>query len=219
MLHVSQPFLQAIRSQSIPSYLLPPLLAQDPPIPLYDGCIIVEVHDYRLRTGTVTPQQELTRRSTGVDHSIKHRLVASRRLVEQGGPALSAHGLIGVKSDTERKAAKKRANKAAGNDGGGGADGQSLAGGGVAGQFQKYRVVLRPDSETLWEFLCHYNVRNGRAVQGNGDWDDEAMLQLEARILVSYGLGTTRKRASEKELTRVLDPLPPGVIRQPPLHL
>lgn len=144
-----------------------------------------------------------------MDHSTKHRLGASRRLAEQGGPALSAQGLIGVKSDTERKAAKKKANKAGvALDAGLGADG---AAGGL-GQFQKYRVVLRPDSETLWEFLCHYNIKNGRAVQGNADWDDEAMLQLEARILVSCGLslGSLDERLTGSG--------PRLIYRLPPLH-
>lgn len=85
-------------------------------------------------------------------------------------PGGSGNGLIGVRHDHERKGKGKKGPK---------------DGGAVESSYQRCRVVLKPDSESLWEFLCHLNVKNGRSIPGNADWDDEAMLQLEARILAA----------------------------------
>lgn len=40
------------------------------------------------------------------------------------------------------------------------------------------RVVLHPNSETLWADLCSLNQRHG------GKWTDQNVLEIEARILV-----------------------------------
>lgn len=53
----------------------------------------------------------------------------------------------------------------------------------------KHRVIMKPDSETLYESLLNvhqsYNRTAGREQKPPLDWDDHSLLDLEARILVS----------------------------------
>lgn len=46
----------------------------------------------------------------------------------------------------------------------------------------KYRVVMKPDSVSMWEQLVHLNQVHG----SEGEWDDQSVLQMESRILVSH---------------------------------
>ena len=45
---------------------------------------------------------------------------------------------------------------------------------------QKTRVVLHPNSETLWADICSLNQRHG------GKWTDMEAIELEAKLLVSW---------------------------------
>ena len=45
--HPLRPFLLALRSQVIPAALLPFLYEIEPPIAFVDGCLVVQVNDYR----------------------------------------------------------------------------------------------------------------------------------------------------------------------------
>jgi hypothetical protein len=45
----------------------------------------------------------------------------------------------------------------------------------------KYRVVMKPDSVSMWEQLVHLNQVHG----SEGEWDDQSVLQMESRILAA----------------------------------
>jgi hypothetical protein len=47
------PFLMALRAQVIPASLIPFLYDIRPPVSFYDGCLVVELHDFRK-----TPEQK-----------------------------------------------------------------------------------------------------------------------------------------------------------------
>ncbi len=47
----------------------------------------------------------------------------------------------------------------------------------------RYRTLLKPDSSTLWEQLVHLNAKRPRGME----WDEQGILQLESRVLVSDG--------------------------------
>ena len=54
-----QPFLLALRAQAIPASLIPTLYDLQPPVSFIDGCLVVEIQDFRPTTSHTNPYQQI----------------------------------------------------------------------------------------------------------------------------------------------------------------
>ncbi|KAJ9125314.1 hypothetical protein QFC22_000271 [Naganishia vaughanmartiniae] len=180
-----RPFLQALREQAIPPSLLNTILNSSTHVPIYDGCLLIEIHDFR--TSCLTAAQELANQASGSDlyqrNPFHHSKSATTRptttttaLNSRPAPtsALGMSGLPCSSSATQRPVAGPQTNgfgalHSAGKD----SSEQDTC--------TKYRVVMKPDSVSMWEQLVHLNRLHG----SQGEWDDQSVLQMESRILAA----------------------------------
>jgi hypothetical protein len=172
-------FLEGVRSQSIPPGLLPLIFSTENKVKLYDGCVIIEIHDFRPASSSASDSAgpsatgrrfSSVRKLAGDDHFSRNVFLknvvkaASMSSSQDGGQAVPFTAFRPIK------------NGANGDSGGG------LAGASGAGQsnFVRTRSIMKPDPSTTWEQIVYLNQ-----VYGHERWDDQAALALEARILVS----------------------------------
>ena len=175
-----RPFLAALREQAIPASFLNTILNATTHVPIYDGCLLVEIHDYR--TSCLTPAQELANQASGSD--IYHRnpfrkhppASGSRAALLNSRPApTSAMGMSGLPCSTStiHRTGPQTNGTAALHAG--------LQESSEDSSCTKYRVVMKPDSVSMWEQLVHLYQVHG----SEGGWDDQSVLQLESRILAA----------------------------------
>ncbi|GHJ85582.1 hypothetical protein NliqN6_1984 [Naganishia liquefaciens] len=187
-----RPFLVALREQAIPASLLNTILnATTTYVPIYDGCLLVEIHDYR--TSCLTPAQELANQASGSDiyqrnpfHKRHHPAAAAAATAAAAGksrhPPLNsrpaptaAMGMSGLPCSTAtiHRTGPQTNGTAALHTG--------LQASSEDSSCTKYRVVMKPDSVSMWEQLVHLNQLHG----SEGGWDDQSVLQMESRILAA----------------------------------
>lgn len=174
-----RPFLAALREQAIPAALLNTILNATTHVPIYDGCLLIEIHDYR--TSCLTPAQELANLASGSDiyhrnpfH--KHPPSSGSRTALNSRPApTSAMGMSGLPCSTStiHRTGPQTNGTAALHAG--------LQESSEDSSCTKYRVVMKPDSVSMWEQLVHLNHVHG----SEGEWDDQSVLQMESRILAA----------------------------------
>ncbi|KAJ9097345.1 hypothetical protein QFC19_006813 [Naganishia cerealis] len=182
-----RPFLQALREQSIPPSLLNTILNSSAHVPIYDGCLLIEIHDFR--TSCLTAAQELANQASGSDmyqrnpfHSSKPggSTVSNRQhtfpLNSRPAPTstLGMTGLPCSSSSNQRGGAGPQTNGLT-------AFHTSQNESSEEDSCTKYRVVMKPDSVSMWEQLVHLNRIHG----SEGEWDDQSVLQMESRILAA----------------------------------
>lgn len=209
-----QPFLVSLRAQQIPAFMIPIILEQDPPVFMIDGCLIVEIHDYR------PPSQSNPIQSTGSDISDEEKLHLLGSNTFANNPFRGADRIkdgIGLgRSANARYSQMQMETGQGGNPYGDGLNAHaSGSGSGIPFQSTLHlgsehhdssmvnpcvinRVIMRPDSETLYETILNIHQthnRNAGAGAGRGkeketaalDWDDYSVVDLEARVLVRCG--------------------------------
>ena len=164
---------------------MPLILEQEPPITISDGCLIVEIHDYR--PPTQNQVDEIDRRRLGTNVFSKNPFRNSRSALNGAGLGTSATvaSIAGVGSGTATPS---------GLPGAPGIVPLASGSGENPGEpsFIRNRVIMKPDSESLYEtLLSMHQTWNRTAARDNQpplDWDDASILELEARILVSLCL-------------------------------
>lgn len=150
-------------------------------MPIYDGCLLVEIHDYR--TSCLTAAQELANQASGSDlyhrdpfHASKpfNSSSAARHVLNSRPAPTSAMGMSGLpcSASTIHRTGPQTNGLAALHAG--------LKESSEDDSCTKYRVVMKPDSVSMWEQLVHLNQVHG----SEGEWDDQSVLQMESRILV-----------------------------------
>jgi hypothetical protein len=191
---ISQPFLVALRAQTIPAFLVPLILEQEPPITISDGCLIVEIHDYR--PPTKNQGDEVDRRKMGTNVFSKNPFRNSRSALNGAGLGTSATmaSIAAVSSGTTTPLGLPGTSgmisnpQASGSGSGSGSGGGSGENPGEPSCIRN-RVIMKPDSESLYETLLSmhqtWNRTAARENQPPLDWDDASILELEARILAS----------------------------------
>ncbi|KAJ9108970.1 hypothetical protein QFC21_000293 [Naganishia friedmannii] len=178
-----QPFLQALREQAIPTSLLNTILNSSTHVPIYDGCLLIEIHDFR--TSCLTAAQELANQASGSDlyqrNPFHHSKSATTRpttssLNSRPAPtsALGMSGLPCSSSAIQRPVAGPQTNGLSALHSAGKESSEEDT-------CTKYRVVMKPDSVSMWEQLVHLNRLHG----SEGEWDDQSVLQMESRILAA----------------------------------
>lgn len=178
-----------MRAQTIPAFLVPLILEQEPPITISDGCLIVEIHDYR--PPTQNQVDEVDRRRLGTNVFSKNPFRNSRSALNGAGVGTSATvaSIAGVTSGMGTNTplgipGPPGLNPQASGSGSGENPGEP--------SFIRNRVIMKPDSESLYEtLLSMHQTWNRTAARDNQpplDWDDASILELEARILVSPGV-------------------------------
>ena len=158
------------------------ILEQEPPVLIADGCLIVEIHDYR----PPSPLQvdEVDKRRLGTNVFSKNPFKNSRSSMNGAGLGTSATiaSIAGVGSGAVTPS---------GLPGPASGPGQASGSTETNGEpsFIRNRVIMKPDSESLYETLLSmhqsWNRTAARENQPPLDWDDASILELEARILVS----------------------------------
>jgi hypothetical protein len=158
------------------------ILEQEPPVMIADGCLIVEIHDYR----PPSPLQvdEVDKRRLGTNVFSKNPFKNSRSSMNGAGLGTSATiaSIAGVGSGAVTPSGLPGPASGPGQ-----ASGSTEANGEPS--FIRNRVIMKPDSESLYETLLSmhqtWNRTAARENQPPLDWDDASILELEARILVS----------------------------------
>lgn len=158
------------------------ILEQEPPIMVADGCLIVEIHDYR----PPSPLQvdEVDKRRLGTNVFSKNPFKNSRSSMNGAGLGTSATiaSIAGVGSGAVTPSGLPGPASGSGQ-----ASGSTETNGEPS--FIRNRVIMKPDSESLYETLLSmhqaWNRTAARENQPPLDWDDASILELEARILVS----------------------------------
>jgi hypothetical protein len=180
--------LVALRAQTIPAFLVPLILEQEPPITISDGCLIVEVHDYR--PPTQNQADETDRRKLGTNVFSKNPFRNSRSALNGAGLGTSAimASIASVGSGTVTPSGLPGSSGIIPQPPGSGS-GENHSG---EPSFIRNRVIMKPDSESLYEtLLSMHQTWNRTAARDNQpplDWDDASILELEARILASRHL-------------------------------
>jgi hypothetical protein len=155
-----------------------------------EGCLIVEIHDYR--PPSQSQVEEVDKRRLGTNVFSKNPFRNSRSALNGAGLGTSATmaSIAGVSSGNDNfpglAGPSTGLAQPSGSGSGSGSGPTENAG---EPSFIRNRVIMRPDSESLYEILLsmHQSWNRIAAAQNQPplDWDDASILELEARILVS----------------------------------
>jgi hypothetical protein len=163
--------------------MIPLLLEQEPKIPLNEGCLIIEVHDYRPPNHS---QLDLVDKRKLGSNIYARNPFKNSRASQWGagfGPSSSMPGVMGTASSSTA------AGIASGSNGIIQPAQSSVSGETGEPSYIKNRIMMKPDSESLYETLLATHQSWNRDAAKNShpplEWDDNSILELEARILVS----------------------------------
>lgn len=148
--------------------MVPLILEQESLISLTDGCLVVEVHDYRPPTNH--HMDELDKRRLGTNCFAKRPFRGARSALNGVGlgPTANARMINGIQDDPSNS---------------------NVRGGSPAPACIRNRIIMRPDSESLYETLLSMHQSWNRSASSANhpplEWDDNSILELEARILAA----------------------------------